>query len=449
MTGSRSRYSPGHRLFDLLLTMAGFGAALLLYNALFVGGLAPHEVFVSCGSSVIAFWLAIQLKDWGGDSTRGRWVIAVEQFCFGTGVNLLLHALMTYGLLARRTPFLIVTGSLFSTVLLAAARHMVFARQNLESRVLMLGCDTVAQAVFRSLRVPVLGVVGASGESTPEGIPSLGGIENLDAVIEAFRPTHLLVGLPDWRKWVDPALLLRYRRQGIVVEEAKAVYEKLFDRVCCERLQPLDLLSSSALRGDSRTMAIQAIYTNLVALFLLLLSSPLIFLISLAVGLFSGPGPVFESVECAGFQYIPFRLLRFRTERRDGIPTSTRVGRAIKWARLANLPQLVNIVRGDMALVGPTPVRREFAAYLTELMPFYSHRFSVKPGIVSWARTNAPRHTLADDCSQVEYDLYYIKEGSLWLDIEILLQAVPFRKIAFPTAGKGPNAPPESIQNAA
>ena len=101
------------------------------------------------------------------------------------------------------------------------------------------------------------------------------------------------------------------------------------------------------------------------------------------------------------------------------------MGRIIKRLRVANLPQLINIVRGDMALVGPLPVRREFASYLTALMPFYSHRFSVKPGIVGWARMHAPRHSLSDECTQVEYDLYYIKEGSLWLDMEIMVRTLP------------------------
>src|SRR5205823_6274370 len=121
----------------------------------------------------------------------------------------------------------------------------------------------------------------------------------------------------DWQRRIDPSLLMKYRLAGIVVEEAQAVYEKLFERVCCERLQPMDLLLSSALRGDSRTMAIQAVYTNLIALALLLLLSPVLILISLAVFL-----------------------------------------------------------------------------------------FSVKPGILGWASLHAPRHCLADDCRQVEYDLH-------------------------------------------
>jgi lipopolysaccharide/colanic/teichoic acid biosynthesis glycosyltransferase len=81
----------------------------------------------------------------------------------------------------------------------------------------------------------------------------------------------------------------------------------------------------------------------------------------------------------------------------------------------------VNVVRGDMALVGPRPTRSEFARYLTAVMPFYSHRFSVKPGILGWARMHVPEGVaLPDECGQIEYDLFYVKEGCLWLDAEII-----------------------------
>jgi lipopolysaccharide/colanic/teichoic acid biosynthesis glycosyltransferase len=418
-------YSLWHRLVDLLLITVSFALALLLYNVLLQGGLTPQEMLIGFGSSVLGFWLAIQLKDWGGSGTESEWIVTVEQFCFGTGINLLLHSLMTYGFLLRRTPFLVVTGSLLSAVMLAGARRWVFVRRQMDARVLMVGFDSVARKILGALRLPVLGVVGGvPGEDASE-IPYMGDIGDLDAVIEVFRPTHLVVSMKDWQARLSASQLLRYRLAGMMVEEVQTVYEKLFTRVCCERLQPMELLLSSALRGDSRTMAIQAIYTNLVALFLLLLLSPLMLVTALAVALFSGPGPVFESMECAGFQYIPFRMLRFRTTRHDGTAAVTRVGRLIRKLRLANLPQLINIVRGDMALVGPLPVRREFASYLTGLMPFYSHRFSVKPGIMGWARMHAPRHTVADDCRQVEYDLYYIKAGSLWLDMEIVFRMLP------------------------
>jgi lipopolysaccharide/colanic/teichoic acid biosynthesis glycosyltransferase len=145
-----------------------------------------------------------------------------------------------------------------------------------------------------------------------------------------------------------------------------------------------------------------------------------------AVVFFGGPGPVFESIECAGFQYIPFRLLRFRTTSTAGDERRTPAGRLITKLGFVNLPQLINIVRGDMALVGPRPARRAFAHHLTQVMPFYAHRFSVKPGIIGWAQIHSTggSQDLPDECRDIEYDLFYIKEGSLWMDIEILVDAI-------------------------
>ena len=92
---------------------------------------------------------------------------------------------------------------------------------------------------------------------------------------------------------------------------------------------------------------------------------------------------------------------------------------------MVNLPQLFNVARGDMALVGPRPVRSEFARYLTGVMRFYSHRFSVRPGMLGWAKLHPPEEGWpADECRQIEYDLFYVKKGSLWMDAEIMLEAL-------------------------
>ena len=298
-------------------------------------------------------------------------------------------------------------------------------RERSRKRFLLIRFDSVAQKIYGLLQSPLVGVITGQPMLLPAGMPCLGDLSEIEGIIEKYKPTNIVVSMKDWARRIPPSLLLHCHLSGVVVEESPAVYEKFFSRVCCERLQPVDVLLSSALRGDGVTMAIQSVYTNLIALTLLLALSPLLLIICAAVAFFSGPGPVFESVECAGFQYIPFRLLRFRTTRLDGTGTMTGVGRIISHFRLADLPQLVNVVRGDMALVGPRPVRAEFARYLTEAMPFHSHRFSVRPGIVGWAQMHAPKTgPLPDECCQIEYDLFYIKEGSVWMDAEIMLESL-------------------------
>ncbi len=371
------------KLVDLLLILAGFAAAIFPYSVLLKGGLDLKDMLLASAISALTFWIAIQFHDAGSE---GFIIALLERFCLGGGANLLVHALLAYGFFVRRIPFLIAMGSLLAAFLVSLRRYRISRRSEMDSRVLLIGFDAVTRKIASSMKRPVIGVIGGvigpdmSGEMPPEGIPFLGTLDACEEIIRAQHPTHVVVGMSDWDSRISPSTLLKFRLAGTVVEDAPAVYERLFHRVSCRRLQPMDLLLSSSLRGDSRTMAIQAIYTNLIGLSFLIALSPILLLVSFAIALSSGGGPIFESVDCAGFRYIPFQRLRFRTLRTDGSGrTDHRLGRTITRLRLANLPQLINVVRGEMALVGPRAVRQDFAHFLTGLMPFYSHRFSVKP----------------------------------------------------------------------
>jgi lipopolysaccharide/colanic/teichoic acid biosynthesis glycosyltransferase len=413
------------RFVDFLLISVGFAFALLVYNSFFAGGLGIRGMLLGTGASVLAFWATVEVRTGNGQARLTGWIGFVEQFCLGTGVNLLLHAVLTYALYTRRTPFLVGAGGLVSAALLTFRANLNAAQDRSKKRFLLIGFDSVAQKICGPLCEPLVGVVASQAIPLPADARWLGDTRDTAAILNQYRPTNVVVSMKDWSSSVSPSLLWDCRLSGVTVEEAPAVYERLFSRVCCERLQPVDLLLSSALRGDSRTMAIQSVYTNLTGLALLLALSPVILIVGFLIAAFSGPGGIFESFECAGFQYIPFRLLRFRTTRGGGSCDVTTVGRWISRLHLVNLPQLFNVVRGDMALVGPRPVRSEFARYLTELMPFYAHRFSVKPGILGWAQLHPPETGwLADECRQIEYDLFYVKEGSLWMDAEIVLNAL-------------------------
>jgi len=406
------------RILELAATAASFGTVYGVYLAFFNDALPVGATLLGCLVSVLAFWLSSQLKDRNQDDASPASTF-IEQFCFGTGVALLVHALLTYGLLARRTPFLVVFSSFGAALLVTLLRHFGRKRFQLETRLLLAGFDELSATLIAELKTPVIGICGPCLVPPSPGIPVLGGTADFERVVADAKPTHILIGVKGWEQVIAPEILLRCRMAGIRVTESAALYERLLSRVCCERLEPVDLMLSSVLRGDSRTMAVQAIYNNLAGLFFLILLMPLMVLITLVSALASGPGPVIESIECTGFQYIPFQLQRFRTTRADG--SFTTVGRLLRRLRLVNIPQLINVVRGDMALVGPRPVRAEFAHHLSAVMPFYAHRFSVKPGLTGWAQAHLPEGAAANTRREIEYDLYYVKEGSLWLDFEILL----------------------------
>jgi lipopolysaccharide/colanic/teichoic acid biosynthesis glycosyltransferase len=413
-------------LLDLALILASFAAALLLYASLFPGPLSlltTGELTGGVAASVLAVWVGAQLQRYGG--AEDPWQFFLEQLCLGAGLNLIVQALLAYVFVFSLPITLTTAACLLAALLLTLSRrwfHLRLAKSH--AGVLLVGHDSTACEILSILPLPLLGFVGARDEA-PAGVLWLGDVRQLQQVVESRRPTHIVIGLPDWASRVSPTLLFQCRQEGIVVDDSPELYERLLRRVCSDRLQPADLLLSPALQADSRAMALQAIYTNLIGLFFLLALAPLMALISLAVALFSGRGPIFETVSCLGFQKIPFLLLRFRTRRLDGSGAPSRIGPLISRLHLVNLPQLVNIVRGEMALFGPRPVRHEFAQRLTELMPFYSHRFSVKPGILGWAQMHLRwEPAVPAESRQIEYDLYYVKEGSPLLDCEIFLRTL-------------------------
>jgi exopolysaccharide biosynthesis polyprenyl glycosylphosphotransferase len=178
---------------------------------------------------------------------------------------------------------------------------------------------------------------------------------------------------------------------------------------------------------------------------LLILSSPLSLLTALAILIESrGKGPVFYFQERTGLNGVPFKVIKFRSMRTDAEadgkarwatkddPRVTKVGAVIRKYRLDEIPQLWNILRGDMSLVGPRPERPEFVERLTRLNPLYWERHRVKPGLTGWAQLSYPYGSSDEDSMQkLQYDLYYIKNRTLFFDFYILIQTaevVLFRK---------------------
>jgi lipopolysaccharide/colanic/teichoic acid biosynthesis glycosyltransferase len=428
-----SRYRTLFQALDFALICVGFGLAIAVYAAVFpenYSNLTPGQVWTRFVISVVTFWVAARLYDGAASESLGTLIL--DQFCLGTGPNLILQAILNYLLVLTRSFFMIVAGGLFAAILLAFAKKWIYARFAIKSGVVIIGFDRVSRTVASSLRQPVLGVIGMTPSHVPAGLPFLGDIGCLEQIVAEHRPTQLVIS-KSWAQDLSPSVLLNYRVRGISVATAPALYEKLFHRVYCEDLEPAELLLSPALRADHRTMAIQAVYTNLIGILFLLALAPALALASIALALFSRPGPIFESVNCVGFQNIPFSLLRFRTRRMDGSGRLTVVGAMLARLHLTNVPQIINVIRGDMSLFGPRPVRREFARRLIALIPFYSLRFCVKPGIFGWAQMHLRRDP-QNEFAQFEYDLYYIKEGSPLLDLGILIGTLfsPPKKVSAP-----------------
>ena len=210
----------------------------------------------------------------------------------------------------------------------------------------------------------------------------------------------------------------------------------LFRSVCVKELRPSQLIYSGEL-GPRRQTHLYHILTNvLVAVIGVVVTFPLMLLVALAVRLTS-PGPVLYRQVRVGMDGVSFTLYKFRSMRADAEvgtgavwatksdPRVTPVGRIIRKLRFDELPQLFNVLKGEMSIVGPRPERPEFVKILSSRIPYYRQRHCVRPGITGWAQISYKYgETLEDTIEKLEYDLFYIKNMSLGLDTYIIFHTL-------------------------
>jgi exopolysaccharide biosynthesis polyprenyl glycosylphosphotransferase len=372
-------------------------------------------------------------------------IALVQQFCMVIGVAFLVQAICNYG---RWTPLLMnkwamVYGSGLALVAGPAWRILfatLMSRAVRPRKLLFLGSSPVVGEVIGQLfESPQFGLApigfldnDASAPPKLAGSPRLGAISDLGKVVTANRPDSIIVGMAERRGNLPVEELLHLRLSGIHVEDAALIYQNVFRRVSTRDLRPSELIFSAELGPQPQKIALQSAYSFLIALVALAVLTPLIVIIAVIVKLTS-PGPAFYRQTRVGFNGEHFTLYKFRSmsanaEEQTGPawatkddPRITPVGRWLRKLRIDELPQLFNVLRGEMSIVGPRPERPEFVAVLEEKIPYYRLRHSVKPGITGWAQINHKYgDTIEDTIIKLEFDLYYIKNMAFSLDAFII-----------------------------
>ena len=229
--------------------------------------------------------------------------------------------------------------------------------------------------------------------------------------------------------------LLRAKLSGVRVEDVNTVYERLTGKLMVEDLRPSWLIFSDDFRASRLTRQTKRAFDTLLAFVGLVIAAPLMVLVAVAVWLESG-FPVLYRQERVGEQGRRFMLNKFRSMRHDAEGATpiwasasdervTAVGGVIRKMRFDELPQLWNVLRGDMSFVGPRPERPFFVSQLAAQIPFYEQRHAVKPGITGWAQVKYRYGaSLEDSLEKLRYDLYYVKHLSLPFDLTILFDTV-------------------------
>jgi sugar transferase (PEP-CTERM system associated) len=314
----------------------------------------------------------------------------------------------------------------------------------LGDRVLILGTGVSASKVAREMlkRSPVgyrvLGFLTEHEEEVGRVLvdPSvLGTLGDLPRLSESLGASLIVVAQEDRRKKLPVDLLLRCRMAGIRVVEAATLFEGLSGRIPLRDLRPSWLIFSGGFEKPRILSNVKRLGEAVSAAILLVLGAPFAGLVALAVRL-SGPGPLIYLQSRVGLGGRQFELLKWRTMRADAEslsgpvwasveddPRITPVGRVLRRSRLDELPQLWNVLRGDMSFVGPRPERPHFVEKLRKVIPYYDERHGVRPGITGWAQVKFPYgSTLEDAEEKLEFDLYYVKNMSLLLDVAIVLE---------------------------
>ena len=321
-------------------------------------------------------------------------------------------------------------------------------------RILVIGKTPLGEQVVREIESrPGCGVVvgllddGTSASADAEESVRVREIARLNALIDELAPDHIVVALTDRRNRAPlmQALLTSSFARGITIENGADCYERLTGKLALESWTPMSVVFSGQLRPSRAQQIAARVISLVVAIVALVVLLPLFLIIALAIKLDSR-GPVLFVQERVGAHGRPFRLFKFRSMHdgparrseweQDNRDRVTRVGRWLRAVRIDELPQLINIIRGEMNLVGPRPhptsnlelftlVARNLNELTGAAISCYALRTSVLPGITGWAQVRYRyANNLEEEIEKLKYDLYYIKHMSSWLDLVILFETV-------------------------
>ncbi len=340
---------------------------------------------------------------------------------------------------------------LCSVALVALARplfYWVMDEAQFKRRLLVLGAGDRASKILEKLPVDL-----AANGFAVEGFVRCSETERMVAEDRLVDPQEsggmlnycltnrideILVAADDRRKSLPMRELLDCKLQGISIIDTATFLEREEGKVSLDMLNPGWLVYSDGFAAGSLRLGAKRVFDVLVSLAILLPSLPLMALTVLAIKLEEGlRAPVLYFQERVGERGTTFRVVKFRSMRVDAEKDGkarwaaknddrvTRVGRFIRNVRIDELPQLFNVLSGQMSFVGPRPERPSIVAEITEQIPYYAERHSLKPGITGWAQVRYPYGSSMEDARRkLEYDLYYVKNQSLFLDLSVLFCTV-------------------------
>ena len=416
------------------LLMAGQDFALVLYYEL--------GLWKVLGLVVLTLLLSYYFDLYEPQRISARWEIYFRLLLVLGFLSFVLSGATYFFPDADMGHSILLVGTAFLTVALLGWRsgyEWIIGRKMFQERVFVLGSGEKARTVagiIRTRRDAGMGLV--DGCECPADEPDRRAVfaEALQA-LAGPRPKvdRVIVALEDRRGELPMRELMQLRFEGVVIEESTALLERLTGKLYLDTLRPSNFIYSEGFRVKPSQQISRRIVSTLTAAAGLLLFFPFLPLVILLVRL-SSPGPIFFRQTRVGMGGRNFTVYKFRTMRTDAEaqgakwaskndPRVTRVGMFMRKTRLDEVPQLWNVLRGDMGFVGPRPERPEFVPMLVEKIPYFEMRHIIRPGLTGWAQVRfGYGSTIEQAREKLEFDLYYIKHMTLGLDLLIMFETV-------------------------
>jgi len=445
-----NKYYPVRKILFFLgegfLIFTSVLGVLVLFSGWRIFVIAPAEYMVRAISVTLSFQLSLyfyDLYDLRQPGSTAETFIRMMQ-SFGVGCILL-------GLLYFLFPSIIISTQVFwgcylliCLTLLAwrSLYYLILEKKLFVRDVILLGTGETAEKIVQEIkqnRESGFNIKVLIGTTPPifdhAGIPVAASLADLAQDPKMAHIDHIIVALDDRRGNMPITDLLNNKLQGKIIEDSISFYEAITGKILVEKVNPAWLIFSEGFDYGRMTYLIKRTSDLILALIGLTLSLPVTLFTALLIKLES-PGPVFYRQERVGERGEVFSIYKFRSMRQDAEKDGavwarqnddrvTRIGNFIRKVRIDEIPQIWNVLRGQMSFVGPRPERPIFVNQLVEKLPYYSLRHSAKPGITGWAQVCYPYGASEEDAlRKLEYDLYYIKHQSFFIDMLIIFRTV-------------------------
>ncbi len=341
---------------------------------------------------------------------------------------------------------MVILALVFNRIILNRILQLLLLKRGIgQSRTVVIGSGRIAAAICRGLlRQPERGMIpigivhGQRGPKEPftvEGIPTLGHVEHLEALLKEHRADEVILTEPELDREHLPGLLVQCERASAEFRIVPETTELLFSGMTVETLDGIPLLGIRETPLQGWNAALKRLIDFCAALMgLLLFGIPV--LVFAALIRRQDRHPALFRQERMGIDGRIFKLLKLRTMRPDAEKETgpifateedqrcTQLGRILRHTHVDEIPQLINVLRGEMSLVGPRPERPYFVEQFLNDVPRYMARHKVKSGITGWAQINGLCGRHGSISERLKYDLYYIENWSLWLDFKILMRTI-------------------------